>query len=43
MRLAGKSISEVTYFVSSGMYNLNSVNQFFDSRWAMARFVSHCM
>jgi len=26
-RLAGKNISEITYFVSSGMQNLNSVNQ----------------
>jgi len=25
-RLAGKSISEMTYFVSSGMYYLNSIN-----------------
>ena len=27
MRLAGKNVSEMTYFVSSSMYNLNSINQ----------------
>jgi len=26
-RLAGKNVSEITYFVSSGMQNHNSVNQ----------------
>jgi len=26
-RLAGKNVSEITYFVSSGTQNLNSVNQ----------------
>jgi len=26
-RLAGKSVSNMIYFVSSGMYNLNSVSQ----------------
>ena len=27
MRLAGKNVSEVIYFVSSAMYNLNSIDQ----------------
>ena len=26
-RLAGKSVSDITYIVSSGMLNLNSINQ----------------
>jgi len=32
-RLAGKNVSEMTYFVSGGTYNLNSVNLLHTDYW----------
>jgi len=40
MRLAGKNVSEMTYFVSGGTWNFNSVNQL--AGWGVTREVPLC-